>query len=73
MKTAFPKPCSALPTILWLAFTPSVAIVLSLIGTGIKAIETAPFLDEEQKRDLLYNNAARFLRLSDAEIAKDHQ
>ncbi len=43
------------------------------IGEAIKAIETAPFLDDSQKRDILYNNAARFLRLSDAEIAKDHR
>ena len=34
------------------------------IEEGITAIETAPFLSEEQKRDILYNNAARFLRLS---------
>ncbi|RYG35995.1 MAG: hypothetical protein EON93_05755, partial [Burkholderiales bacterium] len=43
------------------------------IGEAIKSIETAPFLSDEQKRDILYNNAARFLRLSEAEIAKDHQ
>ena len=42
------------------------------IGEAIRSIETAPFLDESQKRDILYNNAARFLRLSDAEIAADH-
>jgi predicted TIM-barrel fold metal-dependent hydrolase len=33
------------------------------IGEGIEAIEKAPFLTEEQKRDILYNNAAQFLRL----------
>ena len=27
-------------------------------------------LTPEQKRDVLYNNAARFLRLSDSQIAK---
>jgi len=43
------------------------------IGEAIKSIETAPFLDDSQKRDILDNNAARFLRLSDAEIAKDHR
>ena len=43
------------------------------IEPSIKAIEDAPFLSEAQKRDILYNNAARFLRLSDAEIAKHHQ
>lgn len=35
------------------------------IGEGIEAIEAAPFLTQEQKRDILYNNAARFLRLND--------
>ena len=43
------------------------------VGEAIEAIETAPFLDAKQKRDILYNNAARFLRLSEAEIAADHQ
>ena len=43
------------------------------IGEAIKAIETASFLTESQKRDVLYNNAARFLRLSDSEIAEDHR
>ena len=36
------------------------------IGEGIESIEQAPFLKEEQKRDLLYRNAARFLRLEHA-------
>jgi uncharacterized protein len=39
---------------------------------GIDAIEKAEFLSKDQKRDILYNNAARFLRLSDEEIAKQH-
>jgi predicted TIM-barrel fold metal-dependent hydrolase len=34
------------------------------IGEGIEAIEQAPFLTEEQKRDIFYNNAARFLHLN---------
>jgi predicted TIM-barrel fold metal-dependent hydrolase len=34
-----------------------------VIGNGIEAIETADFLTQAQKRDILYNNAARFLRL----------
>ncbi len=42
------------------------------IEEGIKAIETADFLTAEQKRDILYNNAARFLRLSQEEIDKHH-
>jgi predicted TIM-barrel fold metal-dependent hydrolase len=33
------------------------------IGMAIASIESADFLTEEQKRDILYNNAARFLRL----------
>jgi predicted TIM-barrel fold metal-dependent hydrolase len=33
------------------------------IGEAIEAIEQAPFLTEEQKRDILYYNAVRFLRL----------
>ena len=33
------------------------------IGEAIEAIEEADYLTEEQRRDILYNNAARFLRL----------
>jgi hypothetical protein len=33
------------------------------IGKAVETIEQAPFLTEEQKRDILYNNAVRFLRL----------
>jgi predicted TIM-barrel fold metal-dependent hydrolase len=43
------------------------------IGEAIKSINAAPFLNDSQKRDIFYNNAARFLRLSEAEIAKDHR
>ena len=32
------------------------------IGAAIEAIEQAPFLTAEQKRDVLYHNAVRFLR-----------
>ena len=42
------------------------------IPIAIETIEQAPFLSTEQKRDILYNNAARFLRLSDEEIARHH-
>jgi hypothetical protein len=42
------------------------------IAEGIEAVETASFLSEGQKRDIFYNNAARFLRLTEAEIAVDH-
>jgi len=34
------------------------------IEVGIEAIRSAEFLNEKQKRDILYNNAARFLRLN---------
>lgn len=44
-----------------------------VIGETIEAIEDADFLTEEQKRDILYNNAARFLRLSADQIAAHHQ
>jgi hypothetical protein len=33
------------------------------IPIAIQAVETAPYLTAQQKRDILYNNAARFLRL----------
>jgi len=39
---------------------------------AIRAIESAEFLSEQQKRDILYENAARFLRLSDEERARHH-
>jgi uncharacterized protein len=42
------------------------------IDRAIASIEDAPFLSETQKRDILYNNAARFLRLSEAEMARHH-
>jgi predicted TIM-barrel fold metal-dependent hydrolase len=42
------------------------------IDVAIETIQTAPFLSEDQKRDILYNNAARFLRLSPEQIAKHH-
>lgn len=43
-----------------------------VIERGIAVIEQAPFLNETEKRDILYNNAARFLRLSEEEIARHH-
>ncbi len=39
---------------------------------AIEAIESAGFLTAAQKRDIFYNNAARFLRLSPEQIAKHH-
>jgi predicted TIM-barrel fold metal-dependent hydrolase len=44
-----------------------------VIERSLGVIESAPFLDEEQKRNILYNNAARFLRLSDAQVAAHHR
>ena len=43
-----------------------------IIEPAIAAIDSAPFLTPQQKRDILYNNAARFLRLSVKEIARHH-
>jgi predicted TIM-barrel fold metal-dependent hydrolase len=39
-----------------------------LLETSIGVIENASYLTEEQKRDIFYNNAARFLRLETAKI-----
>jgi len=41
-----------------------------VIEPSIRAIEDAPFLSATQKRDILYENAARFLRLSAEERAR---
>lgn len=43
------------------------------IGLAIEAVQTADFLSVEQKADILYNNAARFLRLTGEEIARHHK
>lgn len=43
------------------------------IGEAVEAIEEAEYLTEEQKRDILYHNAARFLGLSEEEIARHHE
>lgn len=42
------------------------------IEVAIDSITSAPFLSEDQKRDILYNNAARFLRLSKRQIDEHH-
>jgi hypothetical protein len=39
---------------------------------SVRVIEGATFLTAAQKRDILYNNAARFLRLTPEEIARHH-
>jgi len=43
------------------------------IGLAIDAIESAEFLTPQQRADIFYNNAARFLRLTDEEIARHHE
>lgn len=43
-----------------------------LIEVAVRSLEDAPFLTPEQRRNIFYDNAARFLRLSDAEIARHH-
>lgn len=43
-----------------------------LIDAAVRSIKEAPFLTPKQKRDIFYNNAARFLRLSPEEIARHH-
>tara|TARA_E500000305_G_C4029841_1_gene244425 strand:+ start:1107 stop:2129 length:1023 start_codon:yes stop_codon:yes gene_type:complete len=43
-----------------------------VIERSVEVIRDAPFLSEQQKRDIFYNNAARFLRLSDQEIELHH-
>jgi predicted TIM-barrel fold metal-dependent hydrolase len=43
------------------------------IERSIAVIEETPFLGEAARRDIFYNNAARFLRLSEEQIARHHQ
>ena len=43
------------------------------IPVAIASITEADFLTAEQKRDILYNNAARFLRLTPEQIARHHK
>jgi predicted TIM-barrel fold metal-dependent hydrolase len=42
------------------------------IEVAIEAVTEADYLTEDQKRDILYNNAARFLRLDKATIDRHH-
>jgi len=41
-------------------------------AAAVEGIEAARFLTAGQKRDIFYNNAARFFRLTRAQIAKHH-
>ncbi|MEX2530909.1 MAG: amidohydrolase family protein [Gemmatimonadota bacterium] len=43
------------------------------IERGIRVIEEAPFLEASQKRAILYDNAARFLRLSQDEMDRHRE
>lgn len=43
-----------------------------MIERGIAAIEEAPFLSQQQKRDILYNNAARFFEFSEELVRRHH-
>jgi predicted TIM-barrel fold metal-dependent hydrolase len=43
-----------------------------VIERAVAVIEEAPFLNADQKRAILYSNAARFLRLSNGEISRHH-
>jgi uncharacterized protein len=42
------------------------------IERAIAVIDETPFLTKQQKRDIFYGNAARFLRLSKEDIARHH-
>jgi predicted TIM-barrel fold metal-dependent hydrolase len=42
------------------------------IERAIAVIDEAPFLSTQHKRDIFYNNAAHFLRLSKEDIARHH-
>lgn len=44
-----------------------------VIDVAVEAIQSADFLSQGQKADILYNNAARFLRLGDEQIARHHR
>ena len=43
------------------------------ISIAVNTVKEVPFLSEEQKRDILYNNAARFLELPQETIAAHHK
>ena len=38
------------------------------IGMAIEGIESAEFLTDEQRRDIFFNNAVRFLRLDEKQF-----
>jgi predicted TIM-barrel fold metal-dependent hydrolase len=40
---------------------------------SLEQLDSFEFLSQEEKRDILYNNAAKFLGLSEEQIAAHHQ
>ena len=48
----------------WIMFGFDQIVWPEKIARSIEAIEAAAFLSHEQKRDIFFNNAARFLRLA---------
>lgn len=42
------------------------------VGLAIETVENVPFLSDKKKQDIFYNNAARFLGLSEEEIVRHH-
>ena len=42
------------------------------IEFALEGVESADYLSEQQKRDILYNNAARFFRFSNEQIEEHH-
>lgn len=44
-----------------------------VIDVAVETLQSADFLNREQKADIFYNNAARFLRLSDEQITRHHK
>ena len=43
------------------------------ISISVRTVKETPFLSQEEKQDILYNNAARFLELTPEMISKHHQ
>ncbi len=44
---------------------PVAGAITKTVSMGVERVESASFLSEAQKRDILYNNAARFFRLEE--------
>lgn len=48
-----------------LMFGSDMIVFPEFLGRAVEVIDEAPFLSKEQKEDIFYNNAVRFLRLED--------